>query len=148
MKRTSMRKPLPPRTKSVPQRGTGRGAITTVDAEVRAVPKGVTAKPGKRAPTAEESQRMEKVAQWGCVACRLDGWLQRPAAIHHILRGGRRMGHRYTIGLCDPGHHQNGAQFGLVSRHPWKARFEAKYGDEMQLLALTDEALGYPLVTM
>lgn len=40
MRRSGFKRPdLPPRTKSVPQRGTGRGAITAVDAEVRAAPK-------------------------------------------------------------------------------------------------------------
>lgn len=143
MKRTSMRKPLPPRTKSVPQRGTGRGVIAAVDAEVRAHPKGVTAKPGKRAPTVEESERMGRVVRFGCIACYLDKVFARETAIHHILRGGRRLGHRYTLGLCDPGHHQNGEQFGMVSRHPYKARFEAKYGTEAELLALTDKLIGY-----
>lgn len=113
-----------------------------------AVPKGERAKPGKRPATVDEAERMDRVVAWGCVACRLDRVAPRPTAIHHLLRGGVRMGHRYTIGLCDPGHHQDGAPIGLTSRHPWKARFEARYGSELQLLALTDEALGYPLVTL
>jgi hypothetical protein len=44
--------------------------------------------------------------------------------------------------LCDPGHHQNGAQLGLVSRHPYKARFEARYGAEFELLAKLKAELG------
>lgn len=116
--------------------------------DVVSVPKRVRAKPGKGAPTVAEAERMARVVAWGCVACRLDGNASRDTAIHHLLRGGVRIGHRYTIGLCDIGHHQGGAPIGLISRHPWKARFEAKYGSEIQLLALTDEALGYPLVTL
>jgi hypothetical protein len=54
--------------------------------------------------------------------------------VHHILRGGVRMGHLYSLPLCDPGHHQNGGQFGMVSRHPFKARFEQRYGTEAELL--------------
>lgn len=105
------------------------GAAATV-----AVPKGEKAKPGKRAPTAEERAWMDRVTAFGCIACWMDGNPNRPAAVHHILRGGVRMGHLYTLPLCDPGHHQNGQQFGMVSRHPWKAQFEAKYGGEMELL--------------
>jgi hypothetical protein len=52
------------------------------------------------------------------------------------------MGHLFTLPLCDPGHHQNGAQFGIVSRHPWKAQFEARYGTEMDLLARLRAELG------
>jgi hypothetical protein len=72
----------------------------------------------------------------GCVACRLDGLGFRPAAVHHILRGGRRIGHLFTLPLCDPGHHQGGQPLGMLSRHPWKAQFEARYGTELELLEL------------
>lgn len=98
--------------------------------------KGERAKPGKRAPTAEEARWMAAIVEYGCIACALDGRWHRPAAVHHILRGGRRMGHLYTIPLCQPGHHMDGQQLGMVSRHPWKKRFEAIYGNEMDLLAL------------
>jgi len=107
------------------------GAAATV-----AVPKGEKAKPGKGAPTKEEAAWMAAIVAHGCIACRLEGRPPRPTAVHHILRGGVRMGHLFTLPLCDPGHHQNGSQFGMVSRHPWKARFEAKYGAEMELLSL------------
>ena len=97
-------------------------------------PKAVAAKPGKRAPTVMERAWMDKIAQYGCIACRIDGHGYRPPAVHHILRGGLRIGHMFTLPLCDPGHHQAGQSIGLISRHPWKARFEAKYGTELELL--------------
>lgn len=100
-----------------------------------AVPKGEVAKPGKRAPTVEERRWMNFIVVFGCIACRMDGVAPRPTCVHHILRGGRRMGHLHTLGLCDPGHHQGGEPLGLISRHPWRARFEAKYGTEEELLA-------------
>lgn len=108
----------------------GRARLTV------SIPKGVKAKPGKRAPTSVERDWMEKAVRFGCMACWIDGHPPRPTAIHHLLRGGQRIGHLFTIGLCDPGHHQGGDALGLVSRHPWKARFESKYGTELQLLAL------------
>ena len=101
-----------------------------------AQPKGEAAKPGKRAPTAAERAWMDFIVTDGCIACRLDGMTPRPTAVHHILRGGVRMGHLHTIGLCDPGHHQNGLQFGMVSRHPWKQQFEQRYGTERDLLEI------------
>lgn len=100
-----------------------------------AQPKGEKARPGKRAPTAAEREWMNWIVAFGCVACRKDGYLPRPTAVHHLLRGGQRIGHLHAIGLCDPGHHQGGQPLGLISRHPWKTRFETQYGTEAELLA-------------
>lgn len=118
---------------AVPERF--RTATPANDAVV-AIPKGEKAKPGKGAPNAEERAWMDWITSYGCIACRIDGHGFTPPAVHHILRGGRRMGHRYTLPLCDPGHHQGGEAKGMVSRHPWKARFEARYGTELELLAV------------
>lgn len=112
-------------------------AMQRVSGEVVAYPKEqVKAKPGKRPPTVSERAWMDSIVEFGCVACWLDGQPSRPCAVHHLLRGGQRIGHLHTIGLCDPGHHQGGQPLGLISRHPDKARFEAKYGTEAELLAL------------
>lgn len=105
-----------------------------VTGAVVAAPKGETARPGKRAPTTQERAWMDWISAQGCICCRMDGLAPRPTAVHHILRGGLRMGHMFTLPLCDPGHHQGGQPLGLISRHPWKARFEAKYGTEEDLL--------------
>jgi hypothetical protein len=106
------------------------------------VPKGIEAKPGKRKPTAIEAKWMASIVEYGCIACRLDGHQPRPTAVHHIVEAGRRLGHLFTVPLCDPGHHQNGAALGLISRHPYKARFEAKYGTEFELLARLKQEIG------
>lgn len=108
-----------------------------------AVVKEVKAKPGKRAPTAEERAWMDDIVAHGCICCILDGHDPRPTAVHHILRGGRRIGHLFSLPACDPGHHQNGAPMGLISRHPYKAQWEARYGTEMELLALVRERLNW-----
>lgn len=130
------RRELPPRQPAPLLRGTGRGVIVAASAVVVAVPKGLEAKPGKRPPTKDEATWMADIVTLGCIACLLDGVLPRQTAVHHILRGGVRIGHLFTLPLCDPGHHQNGQPFGLISRHPWKARFERRYGTEMDLLLL------------
>lgn len=102
----------------------------------------VKAKPGKGAPTAEERAWMGAIVEFGCICCYLDGHGYAMPQVHHILRGGRRIGHLFTLPLC-PGHHQDGAgASGMVARHPYKARFEAKYGDEMLLLAALRQEIG------
>lgn len=98
------------------------------------IPKGPELKHGKYTPNAEERAWMDWIVGYGCVACRADGLGVRPAAVHHILSGGRRMGHLFTLPLCDPGHHQGGQPLGMVSRHPWKTRFEQRYGAELFIL--------------
>lgn len=106
------------------------------------IPKPEPVRPGKRTPTVEERRWMDAITDMGCIVCWIDGFRGVPGAVHHLLRGGRRIGHLHSICLCDPGHHQGGAPMGLVSRHPWKARFEAKYGTEASLLDLSRELVG------
>lgn len=116
--------------------------VRIVDDRARAVvpiEKGPKAKPGKRAPNKREAAWLGKVVQVGCIACFIDGNPSRPTAVHHMLRGGVRLGHLFSFGLCDPGHHQGGQPFGLISRHPTKARFEEHYGPESHLLAIAQE---------
>jgi len=120
----------------VPVRGGQRGVYAPASEVVVRVPKEVAAKPGKRAPTVAEAEWMANIVSLGCIACLLDGCQPRPTAVHHILRGGRRIGHLFTLPLCQPGHHMDGGHIGLVSRHPFKARFEAMYGKELDLLEI------------
>lgn len=120
-------------------RATVQALVITQPRAVVAVPKGPACKPGKRAPTAAEKAWMDGITALGCIACLIDGQPGTPGAVHHILSGGRRMGHMHTICLCDPGHHQHGQQLGKVSRHPFKARFEGQYGSESDLLDLTQQ---------
>jgi hypothetical protein len=85
---------------------------------------------------------MASITDFGCIACYLDGHPNTPGAVHHLLRGGLRLGHLFSICLCDPGHHQNGAVKGVVSRHPDKAAFERRYGNEADLLELMRRLVG------
>lgn len=100
---------------------------------------------GKVKPTPDEAAWMARAEQFGCIVCWLQHGIKTPAAIHHILSGGRRMGHFWTLPLCDPGHHQNPQQgSGKVARHPDKARFESAYGTELELLAKLRRLLFLP----
>lgn len=132
----------PHRAPAVVHKATSRAVMARCDAPAVAIPKEETARKGKRAPTKAERAWMDAISALGCIACLIDGRERVPGAVHHILRGGHRIGHLHTICLCDPGHHQNGQPMGLISRHPWKAQFEARYGTEVELLELTKKIVG------
>jgi hypothetical protein len=97
---------------------------------------------GKVPPNAQEQAWMDAVSEFGCIVCWLQHQVKTPCAVHHPIVGGRRVGHLATIGLCDPGHHQNSPTRDKISRHPNKARFEAAYGTEAELLEALKILLG------
>lgn len=56
------------------------------------------------APNKHDQQRFERIREIGCIACRMrDTWRTTPE-IHHLSKtgrhGGKRRGHRFTVGLC------------------------------------------------
>lgn len=67
--------------------------------------------------------------QIGCVACWLGGYWAKAARfqteIHHLLSGGRRRGHQYTIALC-VWHHRSDPDYGMT-----KTQMAAKYGPSL-----------------
>lgn len=87
----------------------------------------------------------------GCVACAAIGVVNHhQIECHHILDGGRRMGHRFTIPLCK-GHHQGAFTetqkvtldyFQLVSIASGRKLFKAVYGTERKLCEKVDFLLG------
>jgi hypothetical protein len=86
----------------------------------------------------EERLWMAAICRIGCIVCVLTGKGATPGVPHHLLSGGRRIGHMSTICLCDPGHHQYPEPgSGKVARHPTLAQFEAAYGSEEYLLEKT-----------
>jgi hypothetical protein len=81
--------------------------------------------------------------QHGCIVCRKLGLIRYPE-IHHILSGGRRIGHDDTIPLC-PWHHQGvpaDMVMGKKNTERWlgpsmkesKIRFNRRFGTEAELL--------------
>ncbi len=93
--------------------------------------------------TKDEKLHLDRVQQLGCIVCRLEYKWYSPAEIHHIIDGNKRKGHFYVLPLC-PSHHRGGSD-GVggqyVSRHPYKARFEDKYGQESDLLGHVQDRL-------
>lgn len=58
-------------------------------------------------PTKAQQLRFDRIKAIGCIACRLHGLDKRVLCeVHHLLSGGRRRGHDFTVGLC-PWHHRS-----------------------------------------
>jgi len=100
--------------------------------------------------TKSQKRRFDAMYSLGCIACRIAGHGFEPAQIHHILSGGKRIGHDATIGLC-PWHHVGETSFGMPA-HEMQAKrgpsmfgkkraFVEIYGTEAELLAMTNELL-------
>jgi hypothetical protein len=111
-------------------------------------------------PTEAEQLRFQSMRKIGCLACRTNQEVGRASAtlahrnleIHHLLSGGRRIGHEATICLCHY-HHQGKrlpyVEYGYrvqsvvfgpsLEREP--RRFHELYGTDEELLAQQNELL-------
>lgn len=103
-----------------------------------------------RAPTRYEQERIEALKRLGCVACAVLGVPNlNHLELHHILSGGVRMGHWFTIFLCR-GHHQGDwslqqlewiEQPKRVAISHGRKRFNRFYGTEQSLWIRCQEKL-------
>lgn len=92
-----------------------------------------------RRPTAQEKRWLDDVASLGCIVCRREGKGHTPAEIHHIDGKTKAGAHFHVIPLCYF-HHRQGSDTELfTSRHPYKARFEERYGPELELMFIVEE---------
>lgn len=96
-----------------------------------------------RAPTAMEAWFMDRMGTLPCICCLKDGWENREISLHHIDGRTKPGAHFLVLALC-AGHHQDGTgpNPSLIAVHPYKARFEARYGTQMDLLAECMAMLG------
>ncbi len=96
-------------------------------------------KSSQRAVNGADKVLWNALAALGCIACRLDGRFNSVVSIHHIDGRTKPGCHQKVLPLC-AGHHQDGTgpDKSLIAVHPYKARFEARYGPQMDLL---DEAM-------
>ena len=78
----------------------------------------------------------------GCIACYIDGIRNYWVSIHHIDGRTKPGCHQLVLPLCG-GHHQHGTgnDKTMIAVHPYKRRFEARYGSQMALKAMCDELL-------
>lgn len=72
----------------------------------------------------------------GCQACYQDNGVRNThVSIHHIDGRTKPHAHWHVLPLC-AGHHQDGyGAPGMIAVHPFKARFEQRYGRQLDLLA-------------
>ena len=84
-------------------------------------------------PTRAEKRHWSQLqAIVGCIACRIDGITNNYVSIHHCDGRTKIGAHMKVLPLCGM-HHQTGGQE-APSIHPWKARFEEKYGTQEKLI--------------
>ena len=107
-------------------------------------------------PTRAESKRMDGIKELCiCMACRQRGLSVSYVEVHHLnldgKAGQKRLGHRYTIGLC-PWHHRgvtNGLRADVMqsmlgpSLANGSKPFRAEFGSDMELLAVQDRLIGW-----
>jgi hypothetical protein len=90
-----------------------------------------------------DKERYDLLIQLGCIVCLIHKGIYTPPQIHHPY-GRKGDGNQKTIGLCYCHHmadQENPLNPEYTSRHPYKKRFEARYGTEAELLEETNRRL-------
>lgn len=96
--------------------------------------------------TKAEQARFRRLVDLGCICCKILGFYSVPE-IHHILSGGRRIGHMSTLPLCI--YHHRGVPIGIddptVIMGPSLANgskpFHARFGTQAELLKIVNFAI-------
>lgn len=89
------------------------------------------AKPWTKAERARADRMAEEI---GCVFCRLGGSIGPCHHRHHVKRGNKRMGHWYTLPLCEMHHTacHNGTIKNAEQLHAWiKVQHMLNMSDEL-----------------
>jgi hypothetical protein len=109
---------------------------------------------GKSLTKADEARR-DAIKAGNCMACDVRGIDVSGQGLvqwHHLLRGGRRRGHRYTMGLCCWHHLREplwGHSFAEMTDHygpslmDGSKLFHAAYGTDDELLARQDALINW-----
>lgn len=107
-------------------------------------------RPGNRARTQDEQARFDRIKAGNCMACAqrgIDLSGQGLVEVHHLLSGGRRIGHMATVGLCS--WHHRAAPFWGHSHAEMRDHygpslaegskpFRAEFGSDAELLGMQD----------
>ena len=103
--------------------------------------------------TKADRARFDAFRRIGCVACGMEGAMYRAADVHHLLSGGRRRGHQYTVPLCE-WHHRGVPNDGVTMKLETQLlgpslaltprKFRERYGTDEELLAYTNRLIGMP----
>lgn len=94
----------------------------------------------QRAVAPAEKVLWDRLATLGCIACMKDGRYNPHVSIHHVDGRTKPGCHQLVLPLCAPHHQDDGS--GALAVHPWKARFEKRYGSQLDLVAECMEMLG------
>lgn len=94
-----------------------------------------------KTPTSEEYKWMTAISGEPC--CINNGDCCSILQLHHITSGGRRLGHLFTIPLCNSHHHWDSPLPIGDAFHKGKKAWEAKHGSQMEHLRKVQERLGY-----
>lgn len=90
--------------------------------------------------TKAEKLRIQRALQLGCC---LTGVTDEPLEVHHLLDGGKRMGHGYTIVIARSAHQNLG--LGVTSIAHGSKAFEKTYQtNDRRLWEATQRRLGLP----
>jgi hypothetical protein len=106
---------------------------------------------GGKSRNKAEQARFDAIKAAGvCLACKLRGVDSYAVEIHHLLSGGRRIGHMATVGLCC--WHHRGVPFEFMSHAECRDAFgpalsegskpfHREFGPDAELLAMQNELL-------
>ena len=91
-----------------------------------------------KTPSREQRQYHDLLASHiGCIACHRDtAGCERNhyVSIHHVDGRTKPNAHWFVLPLC-AGHHQDGTgEGGMIAVHPFKTRFEDRYGSQQSLM--------------
>lgn len=92
--------------------------------------------------TAAEVELHDRIAQLGCICCRIEGIENPWISIHHCNGRTRPGCHQDVLPLCGP-HHQKEFPY-VLARHGNKRAWEAKYGKEYDLVEQVMREVGHP----
>jgi hypothetical protein len=96
-----------------------------------------------RSVTKEDQALWDALASIGCICCLLDGRQNAFVSIHHIAGRTQPGAHKKVIPLRAQHHqHDDTDPAGRIGVHPYRARFEAKYGSQLELLEKAKELAG------
>ena len=96
-----------------------------------------------RTPTRAERYWMDAIVTHGCCVCRNQYSVFTETEIHHIDGKTKAGAHLNTIPLCYRHHREGSDNDVYTSRHPYKKRFEERYGSENELLEALQRELGF-----
>jgi len=93
-------------------------------------------------PTKSQQCRHDRLREWGCICCHIEGFPGQPAEIHHINKCGRNISQDHVLPMCAYHHRgiHEGPMIGPSLAHG-KKPFVAHYGSERRLMEIVDEAI-------